>query len=95
MNVTGQRAMPLLLKRGRRGCPGEKRAVLIPRTAVLLSYHDQAVFVFGMGRDIFVFVYLCVSVCLCKCMCFWVCRGLHCRHADIRTETGKREGGRV
>lgn len=58
MCVTGQRAMSLLLERGWRGCPGEKRAVLIPRTAVLLWYHGQAVFVFRVEGH-------CVCVGLC------------------------------
>lgn len=53
----------------RRGGREEKRAVLIPRAAVLLWDHDQAVFVFtvgsqsGKGR---LFVYLCVCVCVCS-----------------------------
>lgn len=70
----------------------EKKADLIPTTAVLLWYHDQAVFVFRVGRDIFVFVYLCVCVCLCIGMCFGVCRGFALQTCWYR-DGDRKEGG--
>lgn len=71
----------------------EKKALLIPTTAVLLWYHDQAVFVFRVGRDIFVFVYLCECVCVCVKACVEGCVG-GCT-ADMLIQ-GRRQGrGRV
>lgn len=64
MYVTGQRAVSLLHEGGGEVAQRRKRAVLIPRTAVLLWYYDQAVFVFEVRRAVFVFVYLCVCVCV-------------------------------
>lgn len=60
MYVTGQRAMSLLLEKGRRGC-WEKKAALIPRMPVLLWYHAQAVFVFRVWRE-------GTSLCFCICV---------------------------
>lgn len=91
MNVAGQRAMSLLLQRGAGEGLREKKALLIPTTAVLLWYHDQAVFVFRVGRDIFVFVYLCECVCVKACAegCVGGCT------ADMLIQ-GRRQGrGRV
>lgn len=79
MYVTGQRAMSLLLEKGRRGC-WEKKAALIPRMPVLLWYYAQAVFVFRVWME-------ATSLCFCICVCVfmyrhvqWCCVGVGVPH---------------
>lgn len=77
----GQSTMSLFWEKRQRG---EKRAVLIPWTAVLLWLHDRAVFVFSVGGG-----HLCVCVFIC------VCRSVGVLSADIvthgRRQTRRRE----